>query len=301
MSDTSEWTGNVASPSPVLTQADLDAAVQKALEDKGIGKGLPEGGVLGMCTATPTLGILSAWWHAHASQIIYPMNCSRIPLMPIDKCGGKIAEMRNGIVQQCLDIEDGKADTHDRKIKIHSIFWLDDDVIPNRFVVQALLSHNRPIAAGCYFTKTPINSEPLIFPGGSSGTTKFQPGKCFESWGWAQGLSLVQLDVYRHMLKEMGDDMGKDEFGFPAWYKTPGIEVNENGSLTIGGTEDFPFFRRANQLGYRCMVDCRPQAFGWHYDIHGKTGYPLEQWKMFQGGRPIIWPGAEEEPDNVWK
>lgn len=304
-----EGTVQIASSQPKenykFTQADMDQAVQegiaKALAERGIGDGIPEGGVLAFCSATPTLGILSAWWHAHEKQLIFPMNTSRIPLMPIDKSGGKIAEMRNGIVKACIEMEQGKHDTGGRPVKVHSIFWLDDDVVVNKWAIQSLLEHNRPIAAGVYFVKTETHCEPLIFPGGSAGTTPFRAGKCFESWGWAQGLSLVNLDVYKHMLKEMGEEMGLDDFGNPAWYRTPGVSVNEkNGAVTVGGTEDFPFFGRANRLGYRCMVDCRPAAFGWHYDAKTKTGFPKKQWEQYKDGKAIIWPGVDGEPDVVW-
>lgn len=254
-----------------------------------------------IAVCTPTLGMVSAWWHASVLDLIWPMNTAKgAPMVP-DRKGGEIAETRNRIVSMMLATESDKA-------KLEGIFWLDDDVIIRspRTCLLKLVSHNRDIASGVYFTKGEVN-EPLIFGGPCAGSIPFEPGKEFEAWGWAQGLSYVRGEVYKRMRDEM--ELGLDKYGAPLWYEPSEFRVDkQTGDVCVNGTEDFPFFKKANDLGYRCLVDCTEHCFGFHYDANGKdadgwpgVGYPRQQWEQFKRHEPIVWPAKDGREDVVWK
>lgn len=245
---------------------------------------------------TPTLGVVSMWWHTSQLDLLWPMNTGKAFLPTPDNVGGEIAEMRNRLVSMALAAET-------EKIKIHSLMWIDDDVIVNRAAILALAAHDRDIASGVYFCKGEF-SNPLIFPGPGAGSSPYVPvagpdDEGQESWGWAQGLSLVRTEVYKRLRDET--DLGRDKYGAPRWYEKPDFKVNESGALDVGGTEDFPFFKKCNDLGYRALVDRSQFAFGFHYDAAGKAGYPRLQWEQFIRREPIVWPARNGHPEVVWK
>lgn len=240
---------------------------------------------------TPTLGQVSMFWTVGLINLIWPMNMGKGIIPIVDLVGGEVGETRNKCVAAVLDAERTSGQ------ELEGVFWLDDDVIVSKFALLQLVSHDREIAAGVYFTKGDLG-EPLIFSGPSSGTLKFRPDETFEAWGWAQGLSYVQTKVYKEMAENL--DLGKDRYGNPCWYKKPDPGVSETGQITIGGTEDFHFFANANKLGYRCLVDCGKHAFGWHYDSNTKSAYPKKQWQQFLKREPIVWEGRKGNPEVVW-
>lgn len=242
---------------------------------------------------TPTLGSISDWWHSSVTGIVWPTNIGRAPLMSRDMKGGEVGQMRNKMVKIILQMADAQ------NVELDSIFWLDDDVIVSRFALVTLRAHDVDIAAGVYFTKLDSGADPLIFSGGGAGTMPFRPNEVFESWGYAQGLSLVKADVYRRMQKEL--DLGEDEYGSPCWYKQPDFAVKRDGSLCLGGTEDFHFFRNAELLGYRPLVDCTKHTFGFHYDLGRKLGFPIPQWSQFIKREPIIWPKNRHHEEVIWE
>jgi hypothetical protein len=248
----------------------------------------------GIALLTPTLGRVSSLWARRLVDIVWPMNTMRIAYHAIDHNGGEVGEMRNYLVQLMLDHE---AQSRGEK-EITHIFWMDDDVVPaSPMVLQALLQHDAPIVSGVYFTKGEFG-KPLIFDGGSAGSAKWQPSKVIESWGWSQGLSLVQFDVFKRMRDEL--DLGKDKYGRPAWFRQPGFSVGPEGGMLLGGTEDFVFFDNANRLGYTPIVDCTKHAFGFHIDLASLQGYPEVQFEQFVKGEPIIWPAAKGEEEVIW-
>lgn len=243
---------------------------------------------------TPTLGRVTMPWADQRSKLLFPMNCGRYPFTMQDKAGGEIAEVRNAMVEFFLALKRNSPGA-----EFPGLFWLDDDVIPcSPAILIRLIGHERPIASGVYFTKMEPG-EPLIFPGGSSGTTPFRPGEVFESWGWAQGLCWIELGVYERMRDEL--DLGVDKYGNPAWYKTPEFGVDTNGALILGGTEDFVFFDNASKLGYRPLVDCDKHAFGWHIDLKTLQGYPMQQFDQWSRQQPMVWPSKGGRPEVCWK
>jgi hypothetical protein len=240
---------------------------------------------------TPTLGQISMWWHTAMVDLLWPMNVGKGFIPAVDLKGGQVGQMRNRLIQLALYFEKSQ------HINLEAIMWVDDDVIVNRAVMLALAAHDRDIVSGVYMAKTEAANEPLIFDGPSSGTSRWEPDKVMEKWGYAQGLSLVKTDVYRRMAEEL--DLGVDEYGNPQWYKVPEFGMDAAGCLTLGGTEDFHFFENASKLGYRPLVDCTKFCFGWHYDHEKKTGYPKQQWEQFLKREPIVWP-KKEGGEVIW-
>ena len=241
---------------------------------------------------TPTLGSISMWWHLTQIDMLYPMNVGKQPITTLDKGGGEIAEMRNRLAAMSLLIEDQSGG----KTKVPYVLWIDDDVIVDRFALCCLASHDRDIVSGVYFAKGDY-SEPLIFPGPSSGTLEFLPDEVFEAWGWSQGLSLISTQVYRRMRDEL--DLGVDKYGQPNWYKRPEFQMTPTGIIN-GGTEDFHFFDNACKLGYKPLIDCRRAAFGFHYDLRKGIGYPFPQWEQYSRREPIVWPATSKRKEVVW-
>jgi hypothetical protein len=254
----------------------------------------PRQKVIVVCT--PTLGEVSMDWAQTLCQLSMPMNVSRGSLSARDIKGGEIGELRNKLVSICLEMEKS------RSVDIDSILWLDDDVICHPMVVCALARHETDIASGVYFCKGEMG-QPLIFAGPSQGTLPWKPTADhdeppMQAWGWAQGLCLIRLEVYKRMLAEC-PDMGVDQYGNPRWYHKPDFGFTDNGLLTVGGTEDFPFFERAGKLGYKPVVDCCKFAFGWHYDKGIQQCYPRKQWKAQQDRKPIVW--RTKDGEVVWE
>jgi len=239
---------------------------------------------------TPTLGQISMWWTVGLLDLVWPMNTSRAFMPLVDQRGDNIGETRNRLVKMVLDSEQAT------NVEIEYVMWLDDDVIIQRPVLLALLSHDRDIASGVYFSKTD-HAEPLIFSGPGSGSLKFKPDEIFEAWGWSNGLCVIKTAVYKRMMDEL--DLGVDQYGNPCFYKQPDFGVNEQGNLQLGGTEDFHFFENCSKLGYRPIIDCRKHAFGFHYDAEAKTAYPKPQWQQFLRREPIVWP-KPEGGEVVW-
>lgn len=237
--------------------------------------------------ATPSMGIVSIRWHTASRNIQQPLNSTFCPLVREDAVGGQIAEARNRIVQDALNYQSA---THE----VTSLLWLDDDVIVHPMCLLKLLSHDRDIAAGVYFTKSEV-AQPLIFDGPGQMTRKFVPNQTFETWGWAMGLSLIKLDVFRRTRDEL--QLPNDQHGNPEWFRTPTLADStlEDGILTVGGTEDFPFFEKCAKLDIKPLVDTSHLTFGWHYDMHGRKGYPLEQYEQYCQMQPVTWKTPEGE------
>lgn len=256
--------------------------------------GIPPARPKGIALLTPSLGRVTMLWSRRLMDIVWPMNTMKSVFYAKDKKGGEVGEMRNGLTKKVLDIHESG------NVNVSHILWLDDDVVPcSPLIMQALLQHDTPIAAGVYFCKGEF-PHPLIFPGGTAGHTEFRPNEVFESWGYAQGLSLVQIEVFQRMRDEL--EIGEDKYGNPAWYKQPDFSADHNG-MTLGGTEDFVFFANASKLGYRPVVDCSAHAFGFHVDLEsgGEIGFPKQQYEMWLRQEPIVWPKKGDREEVIWQ
>jgi len=246
--------------------------------------------IIAVCT--PTLGAVSMWWHTCMVDLLWPTNMSKSFLPARDLKGNEIGQMRNRLVHSAFLFE------KHNDVKIHSLMWIDDDVLVHRFAMLQLARHDVDIAAGVYFTKCDV-AEPLIFEGGSSGCANFKPDTVEEHWGYAQGLSLVKMDVYRRMEEEL--ELPKDEYGATQFYKSPEFGVDQKtGALILGGTEDFIFFDNASKMGIRPIVDSTKFAFGWHFDLAHQQGYPRQQWDQWVRREPVVWPARGDIQEVVW-
>lgn len=236
-----------------------------------------------IAVCTPSLGTVSIWWTRAFVNLMWPMNYGKVVFFLQDDVStpnrNEIAENRNKLVRTALDFESDNRE-------VSHIFWLDDDVIVPAAAVMQLLSHDRDIASGVYFTKAPGRlSEPLIFPSRVGGTDRFIPNRTYEVWGHGMGLCLVKTDVYRKM--ESG--MDRDSYGNPEFYKTVREYTATDFGLDCGGTEDLDFLNKAAAYGYRPLVDTGAYAFGWHFDLKTNKGYPEEQFDQLRKAQTIRW------------
>lgn len=241
---------------------------------------------------TPSLGLVSVDWAGSLRILAWPLNTGAVSFFVIDEKGGEIAETRNQCVQQALDY-----DSPDREVT--HIFWLDDDVMPSRLALIQLLGHDCDIASGVYFSKIDPGV-PLIFPGPGCGTVPFVPDQFFETWGCGMGLCLVRTEVYRKMAHDL--DLGKDKYGRPAWYRTRGGESAfiEDGVMKGGAvTEDLYFLGKAREVGFAPHVDTTVAAFGWHYDMRKRQGFPRKQYDEMKRDFKVTW--ETQDGPVVWQ
>jgi hypothetical protein len=238
--------------------------------------------------ATPTLGNVRAEWSMAYSNIQWPTNTVIGKIMEFDK---RIAEARNAIVSKALALDDDS-------IEVTHIFWLDDDVLCYRDALKALYLRHLPICSGVYFTKSDA-AEPLIYAGPLQGSEPFMPDRLLPVWGHGMGLTLIETSVYRRMAATC--DLGRDEYGNPAWYRTISGETHIEGARenVMDITEDLYFLDLAGKLGYQPHVDTTRPAFGWHYDGAAKRGYPRPQWDERQRVGTITWDTPEGKV--VWQ
>jgi hypothetical protein len=270
---------------------------------------------------TPSLGNVSIFWTRMTESVVFPMGVGKMLLYLRDKNGGEIAETRNGIVAEALE--------YDRTCNpITHLFWIDDDVMVQMGALKELLALKADIAAGVYFLKEDGLPQPLLWLGEFSEgpMLPFEPNKVLPIKFAGMGLTLVSLDVYKRMAAEL--DIGEDKYHRPQWYKTGDADVDENGVVSVGHTEDWWFFDNAGKLNLRTMGATTKQAFGFHVmptftctcgfntcervlanrhsvkkgshriseDI---TGYPQKQWKQWVKGKPITW--NTPDGDVVWE
>lgn len=233
----------------------------------------------------PSLGLVSVVWAGAYSSLLGPLNTG---IVKIFVCGKGVAEARNECVKQALDI-----DTKHPCVRISHIFWIDDDVVLQAGALVTLLKHKKQIVSGVYFTKSAAE-EPLIFDAPFSGTAPFVPGEFREVWAHGMGLTLVELDVYKRMQKEL--DLGVDQYDIPAWYRA-GTPVGEDPQARFG-SEDLHFLSVAHDLGIPAYIDASKECFGWHHDPTLRRGYPFKQWTEWQQTGKVTW----ETPDGpvVW-
>ncbi len=231
--------------------------------------------------ATPSLGTVSLWWAKCTENIHWPNNLGKTQAYTEDAVGGEIAETRNAIVHNILNFE--KENAH---VEVTHILWIDDDVLAPPSILMKLHEHNTDVVSGVYFTKLPgVLSIPLIFPAKHDGYAVFKPDEIREAWGFAHGLSLIKLDVYKRMLKELS--LSSDKYGRPQWYNVPTPEKTDIALLNI--TEDIWFFDNLEKLNIRPKVDCTKYAFGFHYNSALRVGYPEKQWQSHVKGEPLVW------------
>jgi hypothetical protein len=231
----------------------------------------------------PSFGMVHLFFTARLINLRMPMN--RI-VRHFYIVGKEVGDARNEIVSKALAIGQD-----DPTVRCSHVLFLDDDVLFHPDALLKLLSHQRPIVSGLYYSKCSVPT-PLVLHGEFEGTAKsWTPGDLVECAGHGMGLTLIEADVFRRMQAEC--DLGVDPHGYPAWFKTTrdDMVLRPDGVPSVfNQTEDMAFLNRAVQLGYQPAVDTSAQTFGWHLDTKTMTAYPPAQWKEFLSTGKITWP-----------
>ncbi len=276
-----------------------------------------------ICKCTPSLGHVSLFWSRMTECQNWPVGVGKTLLYLRDRIGGEIAEVRNAIVHEAREYD-----------RLHNpvtdLFWVDDDVLPFQFCLTELWSQRAAIATGTYFMKLDGPAQPLLWPGDftEGPLVPFTPNKVFPVRYAGMGLTLIKLDVYKRMAKEL--TLPKDKYGHTQFYKTSSAEditADVTGNIESGFTEDSWFYNHAALLDYQPLAVTTKHAFGFHClplfecscgfrtnerllaNRHEATepghrisedvtGYPAEQWASWVKGEPIVW--HTPDGDVVW-
>lgn len=240
----------------------------------------------------PTFGMMHAYFVARLLNLRFPMNTVVRWFYVVGK---EVGDARNEIVAKALAAEDA-----DPPMRCRGVFFLDDDVLFHPDALLKLLSHNRPIVSGLYYTKTSVPT-PLALHGEFEGTaTSWRPGELLEVAGHGMGCTYIDAEVFRRVKAECA--LGEDPHGFPAWFQTTrdaGLVRQDGTPAVFNQTEDMHFLQRARSLGYQPAVDTSPQGFCWHFDPRKMVGYPLQQWNEWQSTGTITW--QTDDGPVVWR
>jgi hypothetical protein len=240
----------------------------------------------------PSFGMVHLFFVARLLNLRVPMNTV---IRWFYVVGKEVGDARNEIVAKALAAEQA-----DSPMRCSHVFFIDDDVLFHPDVLLKLLSHQRPIVSGLYYTKTSVPTPLALHEEGEGTARSWVPGDVIEVAGHGMGLTLVEADVFRRV-RDAGQ-IGVDPHGFPAWFRTTRdakIERPDLAGAVFNQTEDMFFLSRARSLGYQPAVDTSPQAFGWHFDAKRMTGFPAKQWQEWCDTGRVTW-----ETDNgpvVWE
>lgn len=233
----------------------------------------------------PSFGMVHLFFAARLFNLRMPMNSIVRQFYVVGK---EIGDARNEIVAHALAIEEA-----DPSLRCSHVLFLDDDVLFHPDVLNQLLSHQRPIVSGLYYTKTHVPT-PLVLHGEYEGTARsWTPGDLVECYGHGMGLALIEADVFRRLRDETA--LGVNAFGHPAWFKTSRDEaiLRPDGiSNNFNQTEDMRFLTQAAALGFQPAVDTSSAAFGWHLDTKAMVAYPKKQWTEFTTTGKVTWETA---------
>lgn len=228
----------------------------------------------------PSWGMVHLFFCGRLFNLRHPMN--RI-VRQFYLVGKEVGAARNEIAAKALAIDNA----HEKCTKL---LFIDDDVLFHPDSLLKLMSHNRPIVSGLYYTKTSVPT-PLVLHGQYEGTARsWRPGDLIDCEGHGMGLCLIDTDVLRRVRDEI--DLGVDAYGFPAWFQTKKDHdvVRADGTPAFHSeTEDWNFLSKARQLGYQPCVDTSPQTFAWHLDTKHMRVYPEKQWHEFTTKGTITW------------
>lgn len=228
----------------------------------------------------PSRGVVSIQWSICFTDISHPLNVGTVKVV---RAGLPAGEARNWCVAQAFNFakNDNSELTH--------IFWLDDDVLIHKYVINQLYSRKVPIVAGPYFTKCPI-SEPVILPDSNCGTMDFAPDSFLKVYGVGFGCCLIHAEVFTRMEAEC--DLGKDQFGNTNFFVvSTKVDVPSIAGVQkkFTQTEDIYFLDNARKLGYDVWLDSTQYAFGWHFDYRTQKGYPEKQFAEWEANRTVTW------------
>lgn len=230
----------------------------------------------------PSFGMVHLFFVARLLNLRMPMNTV---IRWFYVVGKEVGDARNEIVAKALACE---ALTPAMRCK--AVFFLDDDVLVHPDILLKLLSHQRPIVSGLYYTKTSVPTPLALYEEGQGTARSWIPGELLEVAGHGMGCTLIDADVFRRVRDEIG--ISSDAHGYPAWFKTTrdqGILRPDGVEVTHNQTEDMHFLGLARALGYQPAVDTSPQGFAWHFDTQRLVGYPQKQWQEWHTHGRITW------------
>lgn len=241
----------------------------------------------------PSFGMVHLYFTARLYNLRMPMN--RV-VRQFYVVGKEVGEARNEIAAHALAVEE-----HDPSLKCTKLLFLDDDLLFHPDALLKLLSHDRPIVSGLYYSKSSVPT-PLILHADFGGTAKtWRPGELVECAGHGMGLCLIDTEVLRRVRDEC--HIGVDRHGFPAWFQTvrDAKVLRSDGMPSVyNSTEDWQFLEKVRSLGYQPVVDTSAQTFAWHLDTKSLTIYPQRQWNEFQQTGLITWPLDDGGAPVVW-
>lgn len=161
--------------------------------------------------------------------------------------GKNYADGRNEVVKKA------------REENFEWLFFVDDDVFLPHDAIKRLLSHQKDVVTGIYWTKSDP-AEPVIFEKFGKGPMyKFPVDKLFPVAGAGAGCLLINMKVFDKF----------DEHNIPYFkqgWSEDGIVCN------IG--EDHWFFKKAIQLGFEVYADSGVLCD--HYNVSTGKFYPSE-------------------------
>lgn len=232
----------------------------------------------------PMTGLVRAEWALARYGQVIPCNWSTIDSIrwldqytPLDFL---VADARNIIVQNCLDLE------------FEWLLQIDSDVIlPYDTFIQLnqyLLKPDVPFLSGLYFTKS-RPSEPLIYRGrGNSYYTDWKVGDKVWVDGIPSGLTLIHSSILKVLSEESDEYEVEPGRKVKRVYDTPGrtwYDPEKRSWLTQTGTEDLELcsrimendtFKKAGWDKYQDMEFpflCDTNMFARHIDPDG-IAYP---------------------------
>lgn len=203
---------------------------------------------LTVCVGIPSFGMVSTYFMQSRMSQQFPLVSSAIDKVVLNK---PIAEARNEIVEFAL--QQGA----------QYLFWLDDDVIAPPDAFMKLYRHQKDVINGVYWSKSnpPM---PLLFRDHLNGPYwDWHVGDLIEIDAAGNGLTLVKMDVYRKISKELGDP----------WYSTDYSSFKNVSESPLNNTEDIYFYWKAKKAGYKIWADTSVQAL--HYDKVNQVLYQM--------------------------
>jgi hypothetical protein len=230
----------------------------------------------------PSFGMVHLLWTARLYNMRFPMN----RIVRQFYCVGKeVGEARNEIAAKALQVE-----IDDPTLRCTKLLFLDDDVLFHPDLLLQLLSRNRQIVSGLYYSKSTIPT-PLVLHDAYQGVaTSWRPGDLVDCAGHGMGLCLMDTDILRRIRDER--DVGTDSHGYPSWFKTTkdATVLGADGVVAQHSqTEDMHFLAHVKALGYQPCVDTSAAAFGFHLDTKLMRVYPEKQWQEYQDHGRITW------------
>ena len=156
------------------------------------------------------------------------------------------------------------------------VLYLDDDVIFPPNTLLQLLSRNKDIVGGVYWSKSepPV---PLMFRGHMRGSyMDWHAGDFIRIDAMGDGLTLIKTKVFKAMPKPW--------FNLNYTYH----ELDKVTKPDVGTTEDLYFYKKARDYGFEVWCDTSIQAL--HYDKNNKIFYGLRT------DMPQAIPGSDIKP-----